>query len=304
MRRVLVVSFFIMALTALACAAQADGPLRDRLRERVQQRMQGKMQERGPVAETQLAGLSVAYWLPDAGAYPAPLVAFSHGFGGCKTQSVFLMEAMAQSGYVVVAPDHADARCGSQNKDGGFGRPDEKFRAYDKWTDKTYANRGSDIRNLIAALQKDEGWARRIDWAHVALAGHSLGGYTALGLAGGWPSWKMQGVQAVLALSPYAVPYAQSGDLAHLGVPVMYQSGMRDLGVKPALVKEGGVFERTTAPAWYVEFDKTGHFGWTEIQKSVHDNIVHYSLWFLDRVLKGSDVPLARNEGVADLRAK
>lgn len=303
MRRLAGVSLIVAALALVAGAAQADGPFRDRIRERVQQRMQERAQQDAPPAdETEIVGLSIAYWLPPEEAYPAPLVVFSHGFGGCKTQSVFLMQARARHGYIVFAPDHADARCGGAG--GSFGRPEEKFRASGNWTDKTYADRGRDIKNLVAALQKDELWAKRIDWAHVALAGHSLGGYTALGLAGGWTSWKMQGVQAVLALSPYAAPYAQSGDLAHLGIPVMYQSGTRDLGVKPALVKEGGVFDKTKAPAWYVEFDKTGHFGWTEMQKSAHDNIVHYSLWFLDRALRGADAPLSRAEGVADLRSK
>ena len=32
------------------------------------------------------------------------------------------------------------------------------------------------------------------------LAGHSLGGYTVLALAGAWPSWKLANVRAVLAL--------------------------------------------------------------------------------------------------------
>ena len=35
-----------------------------------------------------------------------PVVAFSHGNGGIRFQSVFLTEVLAQHGYVVVAPDH------------------------------------------------------------------------------------------------------------------------------------------------------------------------------------------------------
>ena len=35
-----------------------------------------------------------------------PLVAFSHGNAGIRYQSIFLTEALAQHGYVVVAPDH------------------------------------------------------------------------------------------------------------------------------------------------------------------------------------------------------
>ena len=35
-----------------------------------------------------------------------PVVAFSHGNGGIRFQSIFLTEVLAQHGYVVVAPDH------------------------------------------------------------------------------------------------------------------------------------------------------------------------------------------------------
>src|SRR5207245_1241358 len=34
-----------------------------------------------------------------------PLVVFSHGFGGCGTQSVFFTEELARHGYIVAAPD-------------------------------------------------------------------------------------------------------------------------------------------------------------------------------------------------------
>src|SRR4029078_10886352 len=41
-----------------------------------------------------------------------PLIVFSHGWGGCATQSVFLTEQLARAGYVVAAPNHQDAGCG------------------------------------------------------------------------------------------------------------------------------------------------------------------------------------------------
>ena len=40
-----------------------------------------------------------------------------------------------------------------------------------------------------------------------ALVGHSLGGYTVLGVGGGWAHWKDPRVKAILALSPYAAPF-------------------------------------------------------------------------------------------------
>ena len=40
---------------------------------------------------------------------PAPLVVFSHGDLGCGLQSIAFTEELARHGYVVAAPDHADA---------------------------------------------------------------------------------------------------------------------------------------------------------------------------------------------------
>ncbi|HMK85765.1 MAG TPA: hypothetical protein VK437_07390 [Steroidobacteraceae bacterium] len=40
---------------------------------------------------------------------PVPLVLFSHGDLGCGLQSVAFTEELARHGYVVAAPDHADA---------------------------------------------------------------------------------------------------------------------------------------------------------------------------------------------------
>jgi predicted dienelactone hydrolase len=40
---------------------------------------------------------------------PAPLIAFSHGDLGCGLQSIAFTEELARHGYVVAAPDHADA---------------------------------------------------------------------------------------------------------------------------------------------------------------------------------------------------
>ena len=46
---------------------------------------------------------------PLAACGPFPLVVFSHGLGGCGTQSIFLTETLARKGYVVVGPDYHDA---------------------------------------------------------------------------------------------------------------------------------------------------------------------------------------------------
>lgn len=92
---------------------------------------------------TTIAGLRVALWYatlatPASYAYssrffgrvakdappacgPLPLVVFSHGLGGCGTQSLFFTEELARHGYVVAAPDHDDATfCTVDNTRGSF----------------------------------------------------------------------------------------------------------------------------------------------------------------------------------------
>lgn len=299
MSKKIFIMFIVMAFAVTA--ASAEGPLRQKLRERLQQ--QGARTE--GMARMRLAGLSVAYWLPDESTYPAPLVLFSHGLNGCKTQSAFLMKAMARHGYVVVAPDHKDALCGDGGeKTRGAHIPEERLPDYKAWSDATYRNRAEDIRRLRDALKGAPEFAQRIDWDRVALSGHSLGGYTVVGMAGGWGSWKMPGVKAVLALSPYVGPFTVRNNLSNIDVPVMYQSGTRDLGVLPSLNKKGGGFDQTPSPAWLLVFDKVGHFGFTDIQKAAQPKIIDYSLWFLDHTLKGSDAPLPKTSGVTILKEK
>ncbi len=198
-----------------------------------------------------IAGLAVTVWQNDAeAAGPRPVVIFSHGFHGCATQTRFLMQAFAGAGYLVFAPNHRDAACGGGS---WFDRPEQSFFHPEDWTDATYRDRAEDIGKLVAALRADQAWRGRIDWDRLALAGHSLGGYTVLGLAGGWPSWRLPGVRAVLALSPYSQPFLRAGTLRELAAPVMYQGGTLDFGTTPALDKAGGAFAASPAPKYFVE---------------------------------------------------
>ena len=247
-----------------------------------------------------VAGRDVAIWKP-AGVAPKagnPLIVFSHGFGGCNTQSIFLMEALARAGYLVLAPNHADARCGSargQRRGAGFGRPEEPFQNPEKWTDATYKDRADDIRAVVDETLRGENFQGvSVDASRVGLAGHSLGGYTALGLGGAWPSWKDHRVKAVLALSPYSNPYVRKGNLGGMKVPVMYQGGTRDLGITPTVQRQNGAYDRTSSPKIYVEFDGAGHSAWTNMVKQYQTPIDDYSVAFFDRYLKGAQPdPLA-----------
>lgn len=253
----------------------------------------------GGATHLTIAGRDVAMWKP-AGATPPtgfPLIVFSHGFTGCNTQSTFLMQALAGAGYMVLAPNHNDALCGTARSHSSFGkifglRPEQPFGDPEKWSASTYLDRRADIESVLdAALNGPSFQGVPIDPNRVGIAGHSLGGYTALGLAGGWPSWKDARIKAVLALSPHCSPFVQKGDLRRLGVPVMYQGGTLDMGETPLVERPGGAYEQSSTPKYFVDLKGAGHLAWTDINRRYQDLIDAYSIAFFDRYLKGETKP-------------
>ncbi|MBX9686643.1 MAG: dienelactone hydrolase family protein [Candidatus Obscuribacterales bacterium] len=281
------------------------------LRQKIKERLRGRGQEtRYQVTDTQdspikidMAGLQVACWMPKNSKAPLPLVIFSHGFHGINTQSSFLMKALADAGYLVLAPNHKDALGEAQSMQAG----QAKFQEASLWTENSYRDRANDLKTLIDYLKNDKYWKNRIDWSKVALAGHSLGGYTALGLAGAWPAWKVPGIKAVLALSPYCQPLVLKGELDKLKIPVMYQFGTRDFGIAPFIKREGGAFSKTSSPALMLEFENAGHFAWSNLNKNkVQENLIsRYCIDFLNKfLLERKEVEILKRPGIAELIVK
>jgi len=239
-----------------------------------------------------VAGRDVAVWKP-AGPAPAagfPMVIFSHGFTGCNTQSAFLMEALAQAGYLMVAPNHADAHCGSALRNGAGGwRPEEPFQRTGAWSEATYRDRRADIAAVLDGVLSAKSFQGvPVDAGRVGIAGHSLGGYTALAMAGAWASWKDPRIKAVLALSPFNSPFVANGELGQMNVPVLYQGGTLDLGISPTVRRPDGAYDRSSAPKYYVEFRGAGHLAWTDLNPRFHGIIDRYSVAFFNRYLKES----------------
>ena len=233
----------------------------------------------------ELAGEDVYFWSNGA-MERQPVIVFSHGFHGCATQSRFLMEAFAAAGYLVFAPNHADATCS-----GGTGHWSDKaetpLQHPESWTAKDFRNRAEDVRRLLDALRTDERFRTRADLSRLGLAGHSLGGYTVLGLAGAWPEWKLAGTKAVLALSPYSQPFLVHKTLHELAAPVMYQGGTWDVGITPSLQKTSGGYDQSPKPKYFIEFGRAGHFIWTDLRKDFHEEIAAYSIAFMNHYVRG-----------------
>ncbi len=247
--------------------------------------------------EARIGGVDVIVWTPaSAPGVPLPVIVFSHALYTCAGQSSYLTGALADAGYLVIAPQHADSTCRVSLP--SMWRMSLKPSYF--WSDRDYRDRADDIRAVLAALPGDPHFGAVADPARLALVGHSLGGYTVLGLAGAWPSWRLPGVRAIVALSPYSLPFEASEGMRHIGVPVMFQVGTLDPLFTVPLRMFG--YEQTPAPKYLVQFALATHLAWTDAGVTDRDDIVGYAVAFLDHYVKDvAALPVghADSQGVA-----
>src|SRR5512137_1525970 len=134
-----------------------------------------------PFAYTRASGElpgSVARDAPPAACPRVPLVLFSHGLGGCALQSTFLTEELARRGYVVAAPDHADAAtCGIDGEALRLQnlRTDQPLLAPARWDERSEIGRLHDLRAAIAKVSGNAALARIAETTRIGVVGHSLG---------------------------------------------------------------------------------------------------------------------------------
>lgn len=127
------------------------------------------------VGETTLVGDNPAFVgaAVRVGAPPEPgrhgLVVVSHGYGGNWTNQQWLAADLVAQGYVVAAPNHP----GSTSRD--MARPDAAML----W------KRPGDVSRIIDWLNDEPRWSGLLVAGQAAVVGHSLGGWTAVALAGG-----------------------------------------------------------------------------------------------------------------------
>jgi predicted dienelactone hydrolase len=233
-----------------------------------------------------MAGLQLAMWEWGQADAKKPLILYSHGFNGCNNQALFLGSALAQAGYIFVGPNHRDAGCPTTFDP--VSRPQQPWDRPDLWTEAVYADRVDDFRKLLVALRADNYWGPRIDFDRVGFVGHSLGGYTALGVAGAWPNWRIPEIRAVVAAAPWVSPYMDRDPFKNILIPIMYQVAADDPGFTPKVVDpEKGAFARMGTAAYLVSFDKARHLSWTTQDATAHPLIIRYTQAFFDTTLKG-----------------
>jgi len=224
-----------------------------------------------------------------------PLILFSHGFLGTGDQTIFLTEAFARQGYIVASLNHADSL--SQKRTKPIESP--KFGDAKNWTDQKFRDRRDDMLALLDHLLELNGKNETYLYEHlqanrIGACGHSLGGYTVLGLAGAWNSWCDDRIKAVLAMSPYSMPFLTQGSIAQIKIPVMIQGGTRDFGITPF---QPMIYNKLTAPKYLLVLKNETHLGWTNlislgkttvevVQDGNAQLITDYSVAFFERHLR------------------
>lgn len=190
-----------------------------------------------------------------------PLVVISHGSGGSHLVYRELAAHLARHGFVVAMPEHPK----NNRNDNELARTAANLR-----------NRPRHLRIVIDEVLGSEFFGPRLEPEMVAIVGHSLGGYTALAMAGGRPTALPQEtrnlraqkvevtpdarVKALVLLAPATIWFSAPEALREVRVPILMITGGRDTQT-PALhgqivklgVANGDALEHKVIP-------EAGHF--------------------------------------------
>lgn len=151
-----------------------------------------------------------------------PLVVLSHGSGGTYLPYHGVASYLAQNGFVVAMPEHH-----------GNNRNDNSLMG----TRENLKLRPRHLRLSMDAMTAAEFFKDHVQTQKISVIGHSLGGYTALALAGGQPSWSSEEkievtsdprVKALVLMAPATGWFVPNDSLKNVKVPILLLAGELD----------------------------------------------------------------------------
>ena len=197
-----------------------------------------------------------------------PLILFSHGLGGYKTQNLINIESLVSQGYIVVAPDHTYDATITIFDDGttiGFeaGLPDD-VTPEEFWATRIpqINTRASDMSFLIDRLQtmKDYNLYNSIDFKKIGIFGHSFGGATSV-----VSSWNDTRISACLNLDGWFVPVVDEIINTGLKIPFCY-IGQESWENTPLNYPKLNTFYKNCSDDTYIlKIKKTHHFDYADM---------------------------------------
>jgi predicted dienelactone hydrolase len=232
----------------------------------------------------------------------APLIVISHGLGSDRSTYAYLAQQLASYGFAVAVPEHPGSS--SQQIQALISGGANEVTAPTEFVDRPL-----DIRYLLDQLevlsQTDPRFAGHINLKQVGVIGQSLGGYTALALAGAEinqkqlaqdcqnsdtlnlslllqcralqlprtePTFRDDRVKAVIAINPIGSSLLGKTDLSKINIPVLIISGTADT-VAPALLEQILPFTWLQTPDKYLMLLEGGtHFSVIDAPSTASQN--------------------------------
>lgn len=185
-----------------------------------------------------------------------PLLIFSHGNGGMRSQSTFWCDHMASHGYIVVAPDHTRNAC-STSFEGKVIPYDNEGRA------QAAGDRPKDVSFLIDQFELLNGDAKsrffgRVDLEKIGVAGHSFGGFTAMAA--------VAQDERIDAIAPMAGVVPESITASPRPLLLFVATEDDTIGEK-GNAGARAYFDATAAPKYLVEFKDGGHYTFSDMDQ-------------------------------------
>ncbi|MCU7743111.1 alpha/beta hydrolase [Priestia megaterium] len=191
-----------------------------------------------------------------------PLVIISHGDGSTPLAYRTIAQFLARNGFIVGIPQHLFNN-----------REDNTLSG----TIDNLKNRPTHIRTVIDWFLTESSFSPSIKSNNISLIGHSMGGYTALAVAGGVPtSFPSESsdqkpyclsithdkrVQSLILLAPAAGWFREKGALEDVNIPILMITGEKD----------------TITPSFHGEFVLNGVSDKEKVQHIVVENGGHFS---------------------------
>lgn len=210
----------------------------------------------------ELASLTALADAPASAAGPFPLVVYSHGSGGLRYIASWFTETLASHGFVVVAVDHTGNTALDSVTGASTPRPVNAL------------NRVQDVQYLITAMlgisaTAGDPLSATMDPERIGVTGHSFGGFTTLGTAGGYSNElgsvpADERVKAIAVMAPYSELNSDEA-LAAIKIPSLLVSGVLDT-TTPIVNDTTRPWDLISGrPLLRMDIDKAGHQSFTDV---------------------------------------
>ena len=197
-----------------------------------------------------------------------PLIVFSHGLGGYKTQNSIAIETLVSQGYIVIAPDHTyDANITIFSDGSTIDYDSELPRDVSEqefWNVRIpqINTRASDVSFVIDKLQtmKNYNVYNSIDFNNIGVFGHSFGGATSV-----VSSWNDTRISACLNLDGWFVPIVD--DIINTGIKIPFcYIGQESWGEDTINYdKLNKFYSNCTADTYILKIKGTRHFDYADM---------------------------------------